>query len=343
MEDTFNSLFAPLADPPHRTRQFSASLLAHLAGLMVVALIPLTHPQIVSSRPSSTYLVMPILSEYQPPRHVPAPPKVKLPVPRIEAATFAKLEVPKIRPRADEPPAPPKLAPVKFDPVVAAPLPTTPKLVREVKTGVLSEGSSAKPTVKAPVQKVQTGGFGDANGINGEGRRDARLVMAHLGSPDLPFGGGYGNGAAGARGIRGTVASAGFGSGVATPVAGGRGQGNGEVRAGGFGDATAVTSAPRSRLRAESGATTPVEILSKPRPIYTAEARQLKIEGEVLLDVLFGADGNLRVEHVTRGLGHGLDEAAIRAAQQIRFRPARRDGQPVDTTAVLHIVFELAY
>ena len=68
-----------------------------------------------------------------------------------------------------------------------------------------------------------------------------------------------------------------------------------------------------------------------------------KIEGEVLLDVTFGADGTLRVHHVDRGLGHGLDEAAIRAAQQIRFRPARRDGQPFDTVAVLHIVFELAY
>jgi TonB family protein len=77
--------------------------------------------------------------------------------------------------------------------------------------------------------------------------------------------------------------------------------------------------------------------------VYTAEARQLKIEGEVLLDVTFGADGRLHVRRVDRGLGHGLDEAAIRAAEQIRFRPAQRDGQPLDTIAVLHIVFELAY
>jgi len=49
------------------------------------------------------------------------------------------------------------------------------------------------------------------------------------------------------------------------------------------------------------------------------------------------------VGRIVRGLGHGLDEAAVRAAQQIRFKPARRDGQPVDFPAVVHIVFQLAY
>jgi len=58
--------------------------------------------------------------------------------------------------------------------------------------------------------------------------------------------------------------------------------------------------------------------------------------------VTFGAAGDLRVEQVVRGLGHGLDESALRAAQQIRFRPARRNGQPYDSTALVHIVFELA-
>lgn len=343
MDYQFNSLLAPLEVPPRRTRQFGTSLLVHTAVLMAVALIPLTHPQIVARKPSSTYLVMPILSEYQAPKHVPAAPRVKLPpVPAVQPVTVAKLEVPRSMVRAEKPVEPPKITPAKFDPVIAAPAVVRPKLAKQVQTGVLGEGSSAKPTIKAPVQKVQTGGFGDENGVNGEGRKDARLLVAHLGAPNLPFGGGYGNGSGGAHGVRGTVASAGFGNGVATPVAGGRGQGSG-VQAGGFGDATAVTSAPKARARSDSGGVTPVEIISKPRPVYTPEARQAKIEGEVLLEVVFLADGSLRVERVSRGLGHGLDEAAIRAAQLIRFRPARRDGQPFDTTAMLHIVFELAY
>jgi TonB family protein len=48
------------------------------------------------------------------------------------------------------------------------------------------------------------------------------------------------------------------------------------------------------------------------------------------------------VESVVHGLGHGLDEEARRVAQQIRFRPATRDGRPVDTTTTITITFQLA-
>jgi hypothetical protein len=46
---------------------------------------------------------------------------------------------------------------------------------------------------------------------------------------------------------------------------------------------------------------------------------------------------------VVRGLGHGLDEAAIAAANKIRFKPALRFGTPVDSTAVVHVSFQMAY
>jgi TonB family protein len=68
-----------------------------------------------------------------------------------------------------------------------------------------------------------------------------------------------------------------------------------------------------------------------------------KIEGEVQVRVLFTARGEVRVLEVVRGLGHGLDETALRAAQQIKFKPAQRDGQPVDSTATVHIIYQLAY
>ena len=87
---------------------------------------------------------------------------------------------------------------------------------------------------------------------------------------------------------------------------------------------------------------TPVEVLQKPTPTYTDEARKLHIEGEVLLEVEFGASGRLRVLRVVRGLGHGLDEAAMTAAEKIRYKPAMRQGQPVNSTATLHIVFQIA-
>ena len=96
-----------------------------------------------------------------------------------------------------------------------------------------------------------------------------------------------------------------------------------------------MSFAPRRR-RAACGASrptridVPVEIVFKPTPVYTEEARALKLEGDVLLDVEFAASGAVTVLQVVRGLGHGLDEAATRAATQIRFKPAQSGGRPVD-------------
>jgi TonB family protein len=204
-------------------------------------------------------------------------------------------------------------------------------------------GSSQKPTVNAAVEKVQTGGFGDPNGLKGEGKQGAKLYAAQAGGFDMPAGPGQGNGSGGAKGIKGTVASADFGNGIAT---GGKGDGrsNGQgVATGGFGSEQVVHAGPKV-VQADSGpASTPVEITFKPNPVYTEEARSLKLEGEVLLEVSFSANGTLHVNRVVRGLGHGLDEAAIAAANKIRFKPALRGGQPVDSTAVVHVTFQMAY
>ena len=86
----------------------------------------------------------------------------------------------------------------------------------------------------------------------------------------------------------------------------------------------------------------PVEILFKPTPVYTEEARRLKVEGDVLLDVEFAATGAVSVLQVVRGLGHGLDEAATTAARQIRFKPAQTSGRPITFRTTVHIVFRLA-
>jgi TonB family protein len=204
-------------------------------------------------------------------------------------------------------------------------------------------GSSVAPTVNVAVEKVQTGGFGDPNGLKGTGKPNAKLYAAQAGGFDMPAGPGQGNGTGGAKGIKGTVASADFGNGIAS---GGKGDGrsNGAgVATGGFGSEQVVHGGPKL-AQADSGpATTPVEITFKPQPVYTDEARNLKLEGEVLLEVMFGANGSLHVNRVVRGLGHGLDEAAVAAANKMRFKPALRMGQPVDSTAIVHVLFQIAY
>ena len=62
----------------------------------------------------------------------------------------------------------------------------------------------------------------------------------------------------------------------------------------------------------------------------------------MLLEVVFEATGKIHVLRVVRGLGHGLDDAAVHAAEQIHFKPALKDGQPSDSTALVHIIFQLA-
>ncbi|MGA8489600.1 MAG: energy transducer TonB [Terriglobales bacterium] len=264
-------------------------------------------------------------------------PKVIANLPPPVAFPDAKLLVPKDVPkhRIDEEKAPQLEA--KFKPPELAP-PTSALPEKIVHTGAF--GSSVAPTISTPIQKVQTGGFGDPDGLRGQGKDNAHLASAKLGSFDLPEGQGNGNGAGGTKGIKGTVASAGFGSGIA--------QGDNRnrvasVQTAGFGGPE-LSHASVKVARADSGpADTPVEIVSKPRPLYTPEALQLRLEGEVLLEVLFGANGQLHVNRVVRGLGHGLDEAAITAATQMRFKPALRIGLAVDSTAIVHVVFQLAY
>ncbi len=282
-------------------------------------------------------------------RPEPAPIKPKpevhaklLPAVKIPVLEQPKLVVPReIRREAPQPVEAPKVVVNQF----AAPelkLAVGGARPQLVHTGDFG-GSSQTPTVNAPINKVQTGGFGDPNGLPGTGKQGAKLYAASMGSFDMPVGPGQGNGSGGAKGIKGTVASADFGSGVATPGKGdGRSNGQG-VSTGGFGAQQVAQSTGPKVLQDSGPATTPVEITFKPNPVYTQEARDLKLEGEVLLEVSFAANGTLHVNKVVRGLGHGLDEAAIAAANKIRFKPALRYGQPMDSTAVVHVTFQLAY
>ena len=179
---------------------------------------------------------------------------------------------------------------------------------------------------------VATGGFGEVAALRGDRQGSATAAEA-----------GFGNAAAG-RAVRtggaGTAGPGGFGdAAVQTASAEPR-----QVRAGGFQSAVAIEAQrPVGKAADGAGIASAITILDKPRPSYTEEARQLKIEGEVSLEVLFAASGKARVLRVLKGLGHGLDESATRSAEAIRFRPAMREGPPVDAIAMARITFQLAY
>lgn len=352
-----NELFRSLEHKDPRGTAFSTSVVVHIILITVFVILPLIFTETMKMKYDVVLIAPP-----QPQKRVVEVTPYRRPTPKpVERAPEKFVAPPPRKPLLAEikPPEPPKLAEVKLPEVIererekALPLPKNSlpvaelepakPLKPELKTNVFSAGSSANPTVNLPANQVQTGGFGDPNGVRGQGRPDKPVNVASLGSFDMPTGPGAGNGTGGAKGVKGTVASTGFGNGAAT-VANGAGDSGAPraVQQAGFGDAK--TPQPGEAKKRDNGPPqTPVEVLSKPRPEYTDEARSMKIEGEVLIKVLFTAAGEVRVLNVMQGLGHGLDQNAIRAAQQVRFKPAQKDGQPVDSTATVHIVFQLAY
>jgi len=283
---------------------------------------------------------VPVNHQPQPVRHLQSPPVIAKLDPPVEALRLPAPQ-PKPRVKVEDTPAPTvSITPKKLEPLPVN-APVIPK--QGVKTNVFSTGSSATPTVALAASKVQSGGFGDPNGIPAKPNQGKAVNIAAAGSFDLPSGPGSGNGTGGAKGVPGVVASAGFGNGTAIADNRVRPAAQRTVQQGGFGDAD-VAAPPTVRARpAEVAArVVPAEIIYKPTPAYTQEAKGLKIEGEVLLEAVLEASGTLHVIRVVRGLGHGLDDNAIKAAQQIRFKPALKDGQPSDSTVVLHIIFQLA-
>jgi TonB family protein len=315
--------------------------------LLIAINLNLLMPERLELRAYHVTELIPLPAMRPEPAPIKRPPPMKKLLPAVKLPVFEqpKLVVPReARREAPQPVDAPKVVVNQF----AAPQlklvsgGARPQLVHTGDFG----GSSQTPTVNAAVQKVQTGGFGDPNGLKGEGKQGAKLYAAAAGGFDMPVGPGQGNGTGGAKGIKGTVASADFGNGIATGGNGdGRsnGRGNG-ISTGGFGSQqVAQNSGPKVTPLQTGPPTNPVEITYKPNPAYTDEARSLKLEGEVLLEVSFGANGALHVNRVVRGLGHGLDESAMAAANKMRFKPALRNGQPVDSTAIVHVVFQMAY
>ena len=341
------TLFHTAYVPSPTWRSYVTSTVVHGAILLALLLVTVPaiqevqkrrveHVTLIAPPPVPTYRpkVVPHLSHtVETPRLVVKnEPKPKIePVKPIEVkpVTVPKREIaaaPEIKP-----------TPVRSLPDVKTELPA-PK--PPVQTGLFRNTEQAKGAVVPKELKV--GGFGDPHGVPATAdAHPSQLTMAQVGSFDMPQGQGRAGG--GGRGAAGGVRQGSFGSvGDPSGVPGGTGHGPGTVQTGGFGEATAgQASGPVAKVKPTEPATTPVEIISKPKPRYTEEARNLKLEGQVSLEVVFQANGSVRVVRIVHGLGHGLDEAAQEAAMQVRFRPATRGGVPVDSDATIRITFQL--
>jgi len=253
----------------------------------------------------------------------------------------------------------PKLARVRMNnlsaPVLPPYRPDSVALPAQPKVGLFHTNIPTAVANNMGQSSTKTGGFGDPMGVHPNPGASRPATIAAYGSfqsavgdsagsgsarrgkvGGVNFGSGYANGVPGGSG-RGKVASVGFSDGMAA----GKGNGpRGRIQQGAFKDNTAVET-PKVMV-ADAGNETTVEVISHPRPEYTPEAKQLRIQGDVVLEVRFSADGRCHVIRVVRGLGHGLDQQAIRVAEETHFKPATRDGRPVDITTYYRIDFQLA-
>jgi TonB family protein len=329
-----HSLFNPLPGQPPRSKYFAAGwslqLLLVAAVLALNAVLPKSHP------PARHYVLTSLV------RYQPEVPTASQPVSQLHVSNAVKLPVMKpslvaravlTAPARKQDPPDMKVPEIKME----SRLPQLPTAApsKVVALNSFSSGSSAQPTTTRPALAVQTGGFGDAEGLAPRPSHPTITNIAAAGAFDLPNGSGQGNGLGGPT--PGVVASAGFGNGVAS----GARRREGPVQKAGF-DAVYASSQGHKAAATLEATSTPVAILFKPQPAYTEEGRKQGIDGEVRLEVLFSAAGQVHVIRVLQGLGYGLDEQAVKAAEQIRFKPASHAGQPVDSTAVVHIIFQLA-
>lgn len=124
----------------------------------------------------------------------------------------------------------------------------------------------------------------------------------------------------------------------------GSGPGNGNrPQAAQVGLGQAMAAAPAPIAVAKTPVKTAPQVLFKPRPEYTPEATSAHIEGTVIVKIKVSASGAVTVIGVQSGIGHGLDESAIRCAKGIRFKPAvDAAGNPIDWEGVVNITFQMA-
>jgi TonB family protein len=130
---------------------------------------------------------------------------------------------------------------------------------------------------------------------------------------------------------RGPGTGGGSGTGSGTGIGEGDGRGIGPGSGGGTGGGPYGPG---------SGVTAPT-LRHEVKPLYSEEARQRHIEGEVVLEIVVRADGRVGNVRLVQGLGAGLDRLAAEAVRQWRFDPARRLGAPVDVLVEVAVEFRL--
>ncbi|KAA6459784.1 energy transducer TonB [Acidobacteria bacterium AB60] len=340
--------FGLLPEPQRNAASLVTSAAVNLTILALILYIGMTAKRVIQAHKyEHTELIFPTTPPPPPLKmKMPTPPKIAPPKPMEQV----KLEAPKINIPKPEPK--PEVKPIQMEAKLNVPVikQEKPAIVLAPQPKAALAAAAAPAQVTQPKPSTAAVHLGETFGVTPNAMASKPATVAAIGNPYGGMNGpaaaprgvvgstGLGNGSkAGSNaGVVGKVASAGIPGASAT----GNNYNGGKVASAGIPQmqqaavaTPAVNAVPKS---------TNLEVISKPPVQYTSEARQLKVQGDVVLRVTFTASGQVLVQGVVHGLGHGLDEEARRVASQIRFRPATRDGQPVDLTTNITITFQLA-
>jgi TonB family protein len=345
--------FGLLPEPESNPASFLTSCIINGAILALLIIFgTVAHHELEVRKMESTEIIFPttppppikIKVKMPPAPKVPEPPKVQL----------AKLEPPKIKmPKLEVKPETKPLPMIKEAialPKVAAAKPSI-VLAPQPKAALAAAAPALTPQAHPSVTPVH---LGDLNGVRPNPNATTPATVAALGNPyggsqgkaEAPRGvvgsTGFGNSlkSGSNAGTMGKVASAGIPGGNGASPTGGTGN-PGRVVSAGFPGLSAVSNTPPATAPVASKTTPPV-LLSHAQPEYTSEAKQLRIQGDVVLRVTITTGGQMVVHNVIHGLGHGLDESAMKSAPTYKFRPATQNGQPVEYTTNIIIKFQTA-
>ncbi len=130
---------------------------------------------------------------------------------------------------------------------------------------------------------------------------------------------------------QGKGSGSGFGSGLGGGLGVGRGIGSGPGSGGGYGGG----------VMSVGGGVSAPQVLHSVDPEFTEEARQANFQGNCAIQLIVDAQGNPQNIRVVRHLGMGLDEKAVAAVRQYKFRPAIYQGHPVAVEIVVDVDFHL--
>jgi len=319
-----------------------------VAALVIVVIGAAATRQTIEHNKRITELVMPI-TEKKP--DLPKPPKITPPkIKPIEA----KVEPPKIKLPDVKVPEVPKTQ-VKMEapkPVIIAAAPKQVVAMAAPQPVNLGHPQAASiPNNDAHPSPVRLGSTDSPiSNLHGPAVSNVNLGRGVPGMPGSNTGNGppaskvsLGSGQPDGQAVRGggVVAVTGIPHGV--PGGTGTGPGNGRVTQVNMGHNEPPAMPKPAQEATEAPKVKAPRVLYKPKPEYTAEARQLHLEGQVSVRIRVLPNGQVEVLGITNGLGHGLDESAKRAVLSTKFEPATdASGHPVTWDGVVNVAFQLA-